>query len=65
MYENKFPRMAAVVRDYLAIPASKKAIKRLFSRGRDLLNLRRHSLNAETVRKLILLKNMYQNKEAK
>ena len=57
--------MAAAGRDYLAIPASKRAIKRLLSRGRDSLNLRRHSLNAETIRKLMLLKNMYQNKKAK
>ena len=55
--------MAAAARDYLAIPASEVTVKRLFSKGRDLLDLRRHSLNAGTMRKLILLRDMYIRKE--
>ncbi len=57
--------MVVVVKDYLAIPASEVVVKKLFSRGRDLLGVRRYSLNAETMRKLILLRNIYQNEEAK
>ena len=65
MHKDEFPRMAAAVRDYLAIPASEVAVERLFSRRRDLLGVRRYSLNAETMRKLMLLRDMYQNEEAK
>ncbi len=65
MYKDKFPRITAAVRDYLAIPASEMAVERLFNRGRDLLDVRRYSLNVETMRKLILLRDMYQNEEAK
>ena len=39
--------MAVAARNYLTIPASKVAVERLFNKGRDLLGLRRHSLNAE------------------
>jgi hypothetical protein len=55
--------MAAAARYYLEIPASEVAIKRLFNNGRDLLGLRRHSLNADTMRKLMLLRDMYIRKE--
>ncbi len=57
--------MTAAARDYLAIPASDVAVERLFSRERDLLDVRRYSLNAETMKKLMLLRDMYQNEEAK
>jgi hypothetical protein len=62
LHKDESPRMAAAARDYLAIPASEVAVERLFSKGRDLLGLRRHSLSAETMRKLIL-RDMYINKE--
>jgi hypothetical protein len=55
--------MAAAAREYLEIPASEVAVGRLFNKGRDLLGLRRHSLNAETMRKQILLRDMYIRKE--
>lgn len=62
-YKDKFPRMVAAAKDYLAIPASEVTIKRLFNKGRDLLGLQRHSLSAETIRKPILLRDMYIRKE--
>jgi hypothetical protein len=62
-HKDEFPRMAAAATDYLAIPASEVAVKRLFNKGRDLLGLRRHSLSADTMRKLMLLRDMYINKE--
>jgi hypothetical protein len=55
--------MVAAARAYLAILASEVAIERLFNQGRDLLGLRRHSLNAKTMRKLMLLRDMYIRKE--
>jgi hypothetical protein len=44
-------------------PASEVAIEKLFNKGRDLLGFRRHSLNVETMRKLMLLRDMYINME--
>ncbi len=65
MYKDEFPRMVVVVRDYLAISASEVVVEGLFNKERDLLGVRRYSLNAETMRKLMLLRDMYQNEEAK
>jgi hypothetical protein len=59
MHKDEYPRMAAAARDYLAIPAAEVAVERLFSRGRDLLGLRRHSLNGETMRRVTLLRDIY------
>jgi hAT family C-terminal dimerisation region len=58
----EFPRMAAAARDCLAIPAAEVSVERLFSGGRDMLGLRRHSMSAETMRVLVLLKDMYREK---
>lgn len=65
MHKDEYPRMAAAARDYLAIPAAEVAVERLFSRGRDLIGLRRHSLNGETMRKLTLLRDIYLSEESK
>jgi hypothetical protein len=59
LHRDEFPRMAAAARDFLAIPAAEVAVERLFSRGRDLLGLRRHSLSGETMRRLVLLRDIY------
>lgn len=61
MYRDEYPRMAAAARDYLAVPASEVAVERLFSRGRDLLGVRRYSLNAETMRRVMLLRDAYKS----
>lgn len=58
---HKYPCAAAATRDYLAIPASEVAVERLFNSGRDLLGLRRHSLNRETIRQLVLLRDAYKS----
>jgi len=51
--------MAYAARDFLPLPASEVVCKRLFSTGRDMLGLRRHRLNRETMRLLILLKDEF------
>jgi hypothetical protein len=55
-----FPLMAEAARDYLPIPSAEVGIEREFSNARDVLGLRRHCLNAETMRWLMLLKGQYQ-----
>ena len=57
-----FPLMAQAARDYLPVPSAEVGVERLFSGARDVLGLRRHSMNAETMRWLVLLKGFYDNK---
>lgn len=52
----KHPRMAKIARRYLSIPASEVGVERLFSRGRDLLGLRRYALQPATIKILTVLK---------
>jgi hypothetical protein len=57
---DSMPQMAAAARDYLAIPASEVSVERLFSAGRDLIKIRRTSLNGETMRMLMLMDDIMQ-----
>lgn len=59
MNASEFPLMALAVRDYLPVPSAEVGVKRVFSDARDLLGLRRHRMNAETMRRLMLLKGHY------
>ncbi|CAE7119567.1 unnamed protein product [Rhizoctonia solani] len=43
-HQSRFPRLAAMARDYLCIPGSSVAVERVLSTGRDLISLRRASL---------------------
>jgi hypothetical protein len=52
-HKDKYHRMAAAARDYLAIPALEVACER------DLIGLRRYSLEADTMRRLTLLRDWY------
>jgi hypothetical protein len=54
--KDEYPCMAAAARDYLAIPALEVSCERLFSSGRDLIGLRRFSLNPNTMRQLSILR---------
>ena len=54
--KDEYPCMAAAARDYLAIPASEVSCERLFSAGRDMIGLRRFSLQSDTMRQLTLLR---------
>jgi hypothetical protein len=56
-----FPLMARAARDYLPVPSAEVGVERVFSGARDVLGLRRHSMNAETMRWLVLLKGHYDN----
>ncbi|RKF82701.1 hypothetical protein GcM3_022032 [Golovinomyces cichoracearum] len=58
-HKGEFPQMAAATRDYLTIPASEVAVKRLFNTDRELIELRRYALSAEKMRQLMLLRSMY------
>ncbi|KAL0479775.1 hypothetical protein AKO1_000723, partial [Acrasis kona] len=57
--QTLFPNMAKVARAYLAIPAASVSIERLFNSGRDVIDVRRHSMISTTFRWLILLKDYY------
>jgi hypothetical protein len=50
--------MAEAAREFLAIPASEVSVERLFSAGRDFLGIRRLSLGADTMRMLMLMKEI-------
>jgi hypothetical protein len=58
-HKDEYPYMAQIARGFLAIPGSEVSVERLFSGGRDLLGLRRHRMNAETMRMLMLLRDYY------
>jgi hypothetical protein len=62
-HKSTFIHIAAAARDYLAILASEVAVERFFHKRRVLLALRTHSLSAESMRKLMLLRDMYISKE--
>ena len=47
--------MSQVAQDYLLIQAAEVDVKRLFSRGRDLIGLCQHSLADETIKVLMIL----------
>jgi len=55
----EFPAMARAARDYLLVPSTEVGVERVFSGARDVLGLRRHSMNTETMRWLVLLKSHY------
>ncbi|KAF1813794.1 hypothetical protein P152DRAFT_373086, partial [Eremomyces bilateralis CBS 781.70] len=44
-----FPCMAQAARDCLSVPSIEVGVERPFSGARDVLGLRRHSMNAETM----------------
>jgi len=54
-----YPLMSQVARDYLIIPPAEVNVKRLFSEGRDLLGLRRHSMSPETMKAVMLSRYEY------
>jgi hAT family C-terminal dimerisation region len=55
----QYPIMSQVARDYLAISIAEVDVERLFSSGRDLIGLRRHSLSPDTMKALMLCRDQY------
>ena len=56
-HEKEYPIMSQVAQDYLPIAAAEVDVERLFSTGRDLIGLRRHSLSEETMKALMIMKH--------
>ncbi len=54
---SKWPHLASMARDYLAVPASSAGSERSFSTGRDLLGLNRHRLLPESMEASIRLRS--------
>ena len=54
--------MTKIARRYLSVPTSEVGVERLFSRGRDLLELRQYALQPATIKMLTVLKAFQSNK---
>ena len=52
--EKKWPTLAAIARDYLAIPTASVGVERLFNMARDICSYRRHNLKPDTIRALVI-----------
>ena len=55
-HEGRFPTLAAMARDFLAVPATSAPSERAFSLGRQAISTFRHDLEPETIEKIMLLK---------
>lgn len=60
--QNKghYPRLAQVAKDILSVPITGVGVERVFNVTKDIINDRRHRLNAETIRKLTIMRDRYQ-----
>ena len=58
---SKFPVLAAMARDYLAVPATSCPSERLFSAAGNVISSTRSRLNPETARALLCLKSWYKS----
>jgi hypothetical protein len=54
--EHRYPHLARLARDYLAIPASSVPAERVFSRAGDLISKKRNRLSRETANMLMCLR---------
>ncbi|CAG8690576.1 2245_t:CDS:1, partial [Cetraspora pellucida] len=50
VHEAKYPNLARMARDYLAITATSVPVEQVFSGGTDLISVKRCSLNANFIR---------------
>jgi hypothetical protein len=57
--QSRFPNLAKMARDYLAIPGASVAVERIFSGGRDTLGYSSLPIRTSTFRVLSLLKNFF------
>ena len=51
--------MARIARDFIGIAAVEVGVERLFSAGRDVISLRRYSLQLATMKMLTMLKAFF------
>jgi len=54
-FARKYPRLARIARDYLAIPATSAPAERVFSGGADLVSKKRGSLSEDAIRACMCL----------
>jgi hAT family C-terminal dimerisation region len=54
-----YPRMAQIARDFIGIAAAEVGVERLFSARRDVIGLRRYSLQPATMKLLTMLKAFF------
>jgi hypothetical protein len=52
---RRWPILAVIARDFLAIPAAGVGVERLFNIARDICGYRRHNLLPESIRSLVFL----------
>lgn len=55
-----YPRLAQVAKDILSVPITGVGVERVFNVTKDIINDRRHRLNAETIRRLTIMRDRYQ-----
>lgn len=58
-----YPRLALVAMDILAIPIAGVGVERVFNIAKDVIGDRRHRLNAQTIRQLLVLKHGMSDEE--
>ena len=58
---HKWPKLALMARDFLAIPSTSAASERSFSVGRDMLGLSRHSMKPSTMEATMCLRSWHQS----
>ena len=58
-HKTESPYMATAARDFLAIPGTEVSVERVFSEARGVLQDNRHSLKGNTIRALMLSRDMY------
>ena len=58
---SAYPCLSRVARDYLAVPSTSTPAERVFSRGAELVDERRASLGAESVRKCMCMQSWVQD----
>jgi hypothetical protein len=56
--KGRWPRLAAMARDYLAVPATSASSERCFRTGRDLLAINRMSMVPETMEASMILRSL-------
>jgi hypothetical protein len=61
--KKKILILSKMTQTFLAIPATSAALKRVFSKGRQILSWQRSSLKPKAVEQLLCLKEWYQSKD--